>query len=373
MTKLLFIPGYFGSKLNERESGKIRWVRISDFFTNKYDLQMSESYSDIGVKNDLVNGDILLKVRVLPKIIEVESYEKTLNHLGKFCQKTNRELHTVTYDWRDDFQNSIQKIANKIYELTASGEKIEIVAHSNGGILISYFMRYGTQDFLCAKENWEGAKYIQKLSIVASPLHGILSLFKHIKDGTTVLQNKRLMGSLDYTSFKSTYFFLPHENWQKGYIQKKGDQLKSLNLHELETWKKNQWGPYNPKHLNELPINEDKFQKILIRAKAFQNLMIQDVCESPLERIKIQVIRGVGLTTFFYPTLKDETSPMYHYPQNDKIDGDGIVAAHSSSPLHWFHEHHLQFDTIKSAEHLKIISEYQYQKTIHDFLERELP
>jgi hypothetical protein len=369
MTKLLFIPGYFGSKLKDRLSGKTRWVRISDFFTNKYDLQMSESYSDVGVKNDLVNGDILLKVRVLPKIYEVESYEKTLKHLGHFCQKTNRELHTVTYDWRDDFQHSIQKVANKIYELTASGEKIEVVAHSNGGILISYFLRYGTQDFLSASENWEGTNYIKKISIVASPLHGILSLFKHVKYGTTVLQNKRLMGSLDYTSFKSTYFFLPHENWQKGYIHKKGENLKSLNLHNLETWKKNQWGPYNPGHIKELPVNEEKFQNILTRAQAFQNLMIQNVSERPKEKIKIQVIRGVGLTTFFYPTLKDEESSTYHYPKQDKIDGDGIVAAHSASPLHWFDQHQLRFDTIQSAEHLKIISEYQYQKTIHDFLE----
>jgi hypothetical protein len=369
MTKLLFIPGYFGSKLIERESGKTRWVRVSDFFTNKYDLQMSESYSDIGVKNDLIDGDILLKVRVLPKIIEVESYEKTLKHLKAFCQNTNRELHIVTYDWRDDFQHSIQKIANKIYELTSNGEKIEIVAHSNGGILISYFLRFGTQDFLEAKESWDGIKYIQKLSIVASPLHGILSLFKHIKDGTTVLQNKRLMGSLDYTSFKSTYFFLPHEKWQKGYIHKKGDQIIDLNLHTLDTWKKNQWGPYNPNHLAELPVNDEKFEQILVRAKAFQNLMNQEVKNTPDKKIQIQVVQGVGFTTLFYPTMKEVTSSAYHYPKQDRIDGDGIVASHSSAPLHWFKEHHLRFDSIQSAQHLKIISEYHFQKRIHDFLE----
>ena len=368
MTKLLFIPGYFGSKLVERGSGKTRWVRVSDFFTNKYDLQMSESYSDIGIKNDLTDGDILLKVRVLPKILEVESYEKTLKHLGHFCHKTNRELHTVTYDWRDDFQHSIQKIANKIYSLTSSGEKIEIVAHSNGGILISYFLRYGTQDFLQARENWQGAKYIKRLSIVASPLHGILSLFKHVKDGTTVLQNKRLMGSLDYTSFKSTYFFLPHENWQKGFIQKRGDEYRPLDLYKIETWKKNQWGPYNPKHMAELPVNDEKFKLIIDRANAFQKLMIKEVENSPTEKVKIQVIRGVGLATFFYPTLKDHDSSQYHYPKEDRIDGDGIVAAHSASPLHWFSEHDLRFDTLKSAEHLKIIADYPFQKTIHDFL-----
>jgi hypothetical protein len=77
----------------------------------------------------------------------------------------------------------------------------------------------------------------------------------------------------------------------------------------------------------------------------------------------------VGFTTLFYPTMKEDTSLAYHYPKQDRIDGDGIVASHSSAPLHWFKEHHLRFDSIQSAQHLKIISEYHFQKRIHDFLE----
>jgi len=228
MKKLLFIPGYFGSTLIDRKTKELRWVRVPDFFQNKADLRMTESYSDLPPVHDVVEGDILLKVKLIPKILEIESYDKTLKHLQKLCDETSRELHVITYDWRDDFHASILKIAKKIDELTKDGQKIDIVAHSNGGILISYYLRYGIQDFNNASENWDGLNRIDKLSIVASPLRGAFSLFKHMKDGTTVLKNKRMMGSLDYTSFKSSYFFIPYKDWQKGYIGKKGHEFMML-------------------------------------------------------------------------------------------------------------------------------------------------
>ncbi len=366
--KILFIPGYFGSTLVERKSRKLRWVRISDFFTNKYDLCMTESYTDLPKKNDLVDDQILLKVKIIPKILEVESYEKTLKHLKKFCAEKNRELHTVTYDWRDDFHESIKKVYSKIKELTQNGEKIEIVAHSNGGVLISYILRYGEQDFINPSESWEGLKYIEKVSIVASPLHGAFSLFRHIKYGTPVLKNKKMMGSLDYTSFKSSYFFLPPPLHQRGYIEKKGNEYKMFDLFNFDYWKNHQWGPFIEEHQKELPVNDQKFKELLLRAKNFQKLLNSEVKNHPNQTIKIQVVQGLGRSTFFYPTFFSHDSiAEYHYPKKDRLNGDGVVANVSSEPLHWFNLFDLQFLSLK-AEHLKIISDYKFQKHIHDFL-----
>ena len=78
--KVLFVPGYAGSTLIERKTKKLRWVRLSDFFSNKYDLSMTESYSDFPMKNDLIADQILMKVKLIPKILEIESYEKTPSH-----------------------------------------------------------------------------------------------------------------------------------------------------------------------------------------------------------------------------------------------------------------------------------------------------
>lgn len=366
--KLLFIPGYFGSTLIEKKTGKLRWVRVSDFFANKYDLCMTESYSDLAKKHDLVDDQILMKVKLIPKILEIESYDKTLKHLKKFCDETNRELHTVTYDWRDDFYLSIKKISKKIKELAANGEKIDIVAHSNGGLLISYFIRFGDQDFFEAKENWEGCQYLDNVSIVASPLHGAFSLFKHIKDGTTVLKNKRMMGSLDYSSFASSYFFLPPVQYQRGYLFQKGISYKVFDLFNVDYWKKYKWGPYIEKHQAEVPVNDQKFGLILKRAKQFQSLLHKEIESTPNQKLKIQVIRGVGLLTYFYPTFKDEKSiEHYLYPKEDRENGDGVVAHMSAEPLHWFNQFELHYETIK-AEHLKVISDYKFQRHIHEFL-----
>jgi hypothetical protein len=368
MKKLLFIPGYFGSTLIDKKTKELRWVRLSDFAANKYDLNMTEAYSDLPKKHDLVDDQILMKVKIIPKLIEIESYHKTLKHLKSFCDETNRELHTVTYDWREDFHHSILKIAKKIDELTVDGNKIDIVAHSNGGMLIAYYLRYGAQDFFEAKENWEGVKNLDKISIVASPLHGAFSLFKHVKDGTPVLRNKRMMGSLDYTSFKSSYFFLPPIQYQRGYLLNKGSEFKIFDLFNPRYWKEYKWGPYKDEHLAEIPVNDEKFQLLLSRAKKYQQLMQAEVESTPGEKVAIQVVRGIGLLTYFYPTFMElDSVQKYMYPNEDRENGDGVVAHMSAEPLHWFKEFDLEFKTLK-AEHLKIISELKYQKTIHEFL-----
>lgn len=370
MKKLLFIPGYFGSTLIDKKTKALRWVRLSDFAANKYDLNMTEAYSDLPKKHDLIDDQILMKVKIIPKIIEIESYHKTLKHLEKFCIETNRELHTVTYDWREDFHHSIVKVAKKIRELTQDGSKIDVVAHSNGGMLIAYYLRYGDQDFFEAKENWEGLKTLDKISIVASPLHGAFSLFKHVKDGTPVLRNKRMMGSLDYASFRSSYFFLPPVQYQRGYLTKKGIEFRVFDLFNAHYWKENQWGPYKPEHQKEIPVNDEKFRLLLSRAKKYQQLMQAEVTNKPQHSLSLQVVRGVGLLTYFYPTfLSSQSISSYSYPNEDRENGDGVVAHMAAEPLHWFKEFNLDFQTLK-AEHLKIISELKFQKTIHEFLKR---
>lgn len=372
-TKVIFIPGYMGSILKERNGHKVRWVRVSDFFSNVWDLAMTETYSDFPVKNDLVAGDLLLKVKIIPKILEVESYDKTINHLENFCRKTNRELHYVTFDWREDFIHGIRQIAKKVDELRADGSTIEIVGHSTGGYLASYYMRYGAQDFLAAQETWEGAEKISKFAIVASPLKGALSLLKHMNQGTPALRNKKLLGSLDYSTFKSSYFFIPHKNELKFQVLsgKKKLLVDGLDLSSVNSYKKNNWGPFKMEHLQELPVNEKKLQVVIDRALSFQELMQQEVQNIPQIKTKILVLRGIGRETYFYPTLKKHfnlQAPIeISYKKNERIDGDGIVASLSSEPLHWFHQHKLYVHTNKE-EHLKIISNYHSQKVIHQFL-----
>ncbi len=368
-TKVLFIPGYFGSTLIEKNNHNLRWVKTTDFFANKKNLCMTESYSDLPVRNDVIPDKILMKVKIIPKILEVESYGKTLKHLTSFCNQNNRELHTVVYDWRDDFYESIKRIAIKISELTSEGTKIEVVAHSNGGLLLAYYLRFGDQDFEDAIENWSGTSKISKASIVASPLRGAFAVFKHLKDGTPVLKNKKLMGSLDYTSFKSTYFFLPINEFSYGHKLSNGKNKESINLFDIEIWKKNKWGPYIDTHQKELPVNDLKFKKILKRAELFQKLMIQDIQNKPNENLKIQVIRGIGRSTFFHPTFKyTEQIRHYHYPKKDRDDGDGVVFGESSRALPWFNEFKLTTVEFLNAEHLKLLSELKYQKTVHEFL-----
>lgn len=364
---LLFVPGYYGSTLVEKDTGKIRWIKASTVLFSQTGVADEIPGTNIGSKTKLVVGGLLKSVPVIPGIWEVNAYNKVSEQLESFATANNQRYETVSYDWRDDFVGNLKVIDEKIKSFNLKPtDQLTVVAHSQGGLLMSYYLRYGAQDVETAKENWEGTKHIKKLALLAPPLHGLMILFRDIAEGTVVGINRRLLDARDYSTFKSSYFFLPPKGEDVGI---KDDQKIVLGIHDIAKWEANKWGPFKFATEGEMPVVRAFVEKYMKRSEKFHALLRAPVETSPTVKMPLLHMRGLGHKTLELARLKTTDGLIdYDFEKKDSVDGDGTVTAVSSAPLSFFKE--FDFTTIDTKfGHLDVVADPTAQSLFKSFLE----
>lgn len=366
---LLFIPGYYGSMLKEKNSDKIRWAKASNFLFSQVSVSTRIPNTEIGSTNELVIDGVLKNVSVFPALWEVDSYGKTLKQLEQFTLENQMRLETAPYDWRDDFNNCLITIDQKIKSLNLKpDDELYVVGHSMGALLMSYYIRYGTQDVEAAVENWEGLKLITKAALIAPPLHGLMILFRDMEDGTRVGVNRSLLSGLDYSTFKSTYFFLPPNGEDIALNESKEKVV--LGIHDITKWEKNRWGPFKFAKPSEMKTVYAFVKKYMGRSEKFHALLRAPIKIDPPKKLPVFHMRGLGHETKEYASLVTKGERLsYSFDKEGQVDGDGTVTIRSGVPLEYFKA--LDFTTIDSGlGHLDILALPESQVLIQNFLKK---
>jgi pimeloyl-ACP methyl ester carboxylesterase len=365
---LLFIPGYYGSILFEEKTKNIRWVSFSSFITSQRGLADDIPGTNIGSKTKLLPGEVLGSVKIIGGIWEADAYKKVLQQLESYSVNNGMTLDTVSYDWRADFVECLKALDNKIKSLNLNDEdELYIVGHSTGGLLLAYYLRYGAQDVDTAEENWEGTKHFKKVALVAPPLHGLMVLLRDMRDGTRMGLNRSLLSARDYSTFKSSYFFLPPKGEDIGL--KDGARI-SLGIHDIDKWQSNKWGPFKFAKESEIPAVRSFVEKNMHRSEKFYELLRAPVKLAPRNKIPLLHMVGLGHKTLELATIKvkgDRTD--FKFKSSGTVNGDGTVTAKSSEPLSFFKE--LDFNYVETKfGHLNIIAHPEAQSMIQDFLQK---
>lgn len=364
---LLFVPGYYGSRLREQSTGDLRWATASNFLFSQTGVSENIPGTTIGSKDKLVVDGILTNVSIVPKLWDVDSYGKTIEQLDQFAVNNNMRVETLAYDWRGDFVDILKVIDTKIKGLDLkSGDELQVVSHSMGALLMAYYVRYGAQDVDHAVENWEGLKHITKVALIAPPLHGLMILFRDIEDGTRVGLNRTLLADLDYSTFKSSYFFLPPKGEDIG-IGLNGEKM-SLGIHNIDLWEKNKWGPFKFAQPQEVKAVRAFVETNMHRSEKFHELLRAQVVNRPQKSIPLLHMRGQGHKTLEFARLKQDDDRLgYDFKKKDGTDGDGTVTDKSGAPLAFF-----RIFNFKSVEtqlgHLDVLAKPESQLTIQNFL-----
>lgn len=366
---LLFIPGYYGSRLKEKETGILRWAHAPNFIFSQTGVSDEIPGTTIGRSKELVTDGILTNVKMLPYIWDVDSYGKTIAQLKKFALENQMTLETLTYDWRQDFNECLITVDEKLKGLDLKpGDELFVVAHSLGALLMSYYIRYGAQDVESAIESWEGLKHITKMALIAPPLHGLMILFRDIEEGTAQGLNRSLLSSRDYSTFKSSYFFIPPKG-EDLVSDEKGEKV-SLGIHDIKLWEKNSWGPFKFASFSERSHVKDFVAKYMLRSEKFHALLRAPVKVTPPKKIPLLHLRGIGKKTKEIASLKIRKDRMiYRFGREGEIDGDGTVTTESGRPLEFFKQMDLITADMKS-EHLAILSDENSQAFIQNFLKK---
>lgn len=367
---ILFVPGYYGSTLVTR-TGVTRWVKFSDFFLHRRNLLTSVPGTSLVATEELVPGEVLTHVNVIPLLFKIDSYGNTLRQLSEYAKKENALVETAIYDWRDDFIQSLRRIDQKIKSLGLTDEdELSIVAHSTGALLMSYYLRYGAQDVDHAKENWEGAKVIKKAVLAAAPFHGLMVLLRDTEHGTSQGLNRELLSAKDYSSFRSSYMFLPPRGEDIGFSLK-SKKAVPLNLHDVETWEQNRWGVFKFLPESEFPSAREYVKNCMDRSQKFHDLLRAPVVERAPDDFSLLYLWGKGHKTVQVALVSEDKitgrKKVDFNAEETYVDGDGTVTAESGRPLVFFKSlpHHL---IELQDSHLATMARPSNMLKIQDFL-----
>jgi pimeloyl-ACP methyl ester carboxylesterase len=236
--------------------------------------------------------------------------QEALEHAGGYAlgdlreqnSKVDRRYYLFLYDWRQDVVETAAELDRFIEQIRRNyGDpnlKVDIVAHSMGGLIARYYLRYGGEDVLDAdvfRLSHAGAGKVRKVVLIGTPNWGSIS-------GLQMFMGGYRLGLVKFqpellATMPAAYELLPHpdRDWM---ITSKGDKWER-DLYDVDTWRIYQWSIFDPKARARvrkrfasdedaqryLATLERYFAKNLQRARRFYRALSVPLGESPVRYI----------------------------------------------------------------------------------------
>jgi len=375
---VIVIPGILGSKLRDSESGQLVW---GAFEKTTADPQTPEGARLVAIPmeegvplnelTDSVHSDGALdrvKVSLFGLPIELNAYINILLTLGAggYLDESlaSNKLNNIDYgddhftcfqfdyDWRLDNVENAKRLNDFIEEKRAyileqyekrggprEDVKFDIVAHSMGGLLTRYYLRYGSNDLppdgSLPEVTWDGAKHVEKVIIIGTPNAGAVGAVENLFVGRDFGPFLPKYEPAVIGTMPSLYQQLPrvrHRAILDG-------NRKPVDIMNADLWVENGWGLADPNQAQVLEwllpdvsdpekrreIAIDHLRKSIKRGKQFQDAIDQP--SEPPGGLKLYLLAGDAIPTGSAVTL---TSTKEHFEVTDYEPGDGTVARYSA-------------------------------------------
>lgn len=186
--------------------------------------------------------------RIMETLESVGHYQRA--EPGTPASMGAKRYYVFEYDWRQDNVQSARRLHEFIESIRSDYHnpelKVDVVAHSMGGLITRYYARYGTQDVLNDNEfpvNLEGENSLRRVIILGTPNLGAHSSLRILLRGYKVV-----FGSVPpeiAATFPSTYQVLPHAIAQS-YIDLAGEPVSLDHFSVEEFWKRFQFSIFKP-------------------------------------------------------------------------------------------------------------------------------
>lgn len=380
MQHLIFIPGFYGTRLVQTGDRKIVWLSAwQALFGSK-----TAARTGFGVAGEraLVPGTVLDCIPVIPGIYVRDVYAA---FLGKLRARlgTRPRIHLFAYDWRDDYFAAVKQLARLVSELKHRGAtSIAIIAHSMGGLITSYYLRYGSQAPEEAAETWEGASHIDKVVLATVPFKGSMTAFHNMKHGARFGLNTTLIKAQAFATFPSVYEMMP--TYAPALLD---GELKPLphTLYESELWERYGWGFLNP-----VTSEHDRQKRLaLVTAALHTGKHLYERLHAPLRHAPQLTTQMLYVFARSHPTLARavlldaEPAPtlLFHRDEFSKYlpqqpyralfeDGDETVSVQSAQlPSAYMHALAAATTLDSRAEHSQVLNDRAIRNSIFVFLE----
>ena len=251
---VIIIHGLTGSTLVDAETGKQFWpgslgtLAFSDY---RHLAQMSTEDRE---GEGLVAGDLMYDVAGVDFYGELL---QTLTKAGRMVRSVpgepvgnqRRRFYVLAYDWRKDNLVAVRKLHAMIEQVRRDyGDpqlRVDIIAHSNGGLITNYYLRYGPHDLPAEGPftPWhEGDQRIRRVVMLGTPALGAVTSLERLVYGTRV--GLRMIPEEVMATFVTPFEALPHPR-TRPIIDEDGKPL-AIDLYDVRTWRERRWGVFSP-------------------------------------------------------------------------------------------------------------------------------
>lgn len=377
---VIVIPGILGSRLVDEASGNVAWGVVgrgsSDPRTAPGLQQMSlpmQSGVPLRSLRDEVRPDGALESLDVQLFgiarLKPEAYASILKALGAggyqdqdlgeagavdYGGNAHYTCFQFGYDWRRSLPENARLLGEFIEEKRrevsaehvrrfgpAAGRapvKFDIVAHSMGGLLTRYYLRYGKAPLPNSDQvptpTWAGARHVEKVILVATPNAGSIYALSQLHDGLKYpLVHEYPTAMLG--TMPAIYQLLPRGRHQS-VIDASGEFVDPL---DLAFWEQNQLGLLRPEadeglqkllpdavdRAERLAIARDHLEKCLTEARRFHAALDQPA--TPPSNVQLSLFVGDGQKTPQQATF-DSAKHTFHYTREEA--GDGTVVRSSA-------------------------------------------
>lgn len=355
---VVVIHGILGARLAERSTGRVVWGAFAGDYADPSTADGSrllalplrppagaEAY-DRDEEPVIATGPLnALQVGLFFGVVNVDVYAGILRTLGvggyrdpvtvdphaPEYAEDHFTCHTFFYDWRrDNVENAIElgrflrrtrteivrrararidrllanasdearAQASELEQWLAGGFRFDVVAHSMGGLIAHYYLRYGEQDLpkdgSAPTVTWAGSAEVDRLVMVGTPNLGAMDAFAQLHGGFRVSRwlpyfHPALIGSMP-----SLYQLLPRT--RHGVVLDASGRIADVDLFDSELWSRNGWGlcapaadpwlewllPDEPDPARRRQLAHDYLRWCLQRARDFHRALDQPAPPSPV-------------------------------------------------------------------------------------------
>lgn len=254
-TPVVLIPGVFGSRLRDRASGEEVWpgpwwrLATSSYPELALDFDAATGQPKdspleaFGIAEQAVGQDFYRPI--IETLVRHGGYVRSV--VGTKPKANERRLYVFAYDWRQDNVRSAQELHRTIEAIRAAhGDpnlKVDLVAHSMGGLVARYFLRFGAEDVLDGMPRlvtMDGAARVRKLVLLGTPNLGSVSSLHAFLTGERIGVNRISPRTL--ATLPSGYQLFPHPlaHWLIGV----DGQPVAEDLFDAATWQRHRWSVY---------------------------------------------------------------------------------------------------------------------------------